>query len=186
MDHAPRDLPARDGRARDGDGPYNWAQIIGFLGGQDGASEVRRCSGQAATVYFCGDPAVAAYGLWLATPWGAVVWLTTIAARGGGDHKPVDGNTADIFSWCCSRRCCLHPISRWRGWRRASGRRSSRYFFAAVAPCLMIDETFASASLSSECDEACGAKREQSVPMLNQILRKPPKTLAKSNVYSIK
>ena len=35
---------------------------------------------QAATVYFAVIELVAAVGLWLATPWGAVVWLTTVVS----------------------------------------------------------------------------------------------------------
>ncbi|CAM5372883.1 DoxX OS=Afipia felis OX=1035 GN=BN961_01193 PE=4 SV=1 [Afipia felis] len=61
-------------------GLYNWAQITGFLGGQDGAFEVQTMQWQAATVYFAVIQLVAAVGLWLATPWGAVVWLTTIVS----------------------------------------------------------------------------------------------------------
>src|SRR5260221_6778241 len=35
---------------------------------------------QTATVYFAVIELVAAVGLWLATPWGAVVWLTTVVS----------------------------------------------------------------------------------------------------------
>ena len=35
---------------------------------------------QTATVYFSVIELVAAVGLWLATPWGAVVWLTTVVS----------------------------------------------------------------------------------------------------------
>ncbi|MBY0382292.1 MAG: hypothetical protein K2W78_10280 [Xanthobacteraceae bacterium] len=61
-------------------GLYNWAQITGFLGGDDGAFEVQTTQWQSATVYFAVIELVAAVGLWLATPWGAVVWLTTIVS----------------------------------------------------------------------------------------------------------
>jgi zona occludens toxin (predicted ATPase) len=61
-------------------GLYNWAQITGFLGGEDGAFEVQTTQWQSATVYFAVIELVAAVGLWLATPWGAVVWLTTIVS----------------------------------------------------------------------------------------------------------
>jgi hypothetical protein len=61
-------------------GLYNWAQITGFLSGQDGAFEVQTMQWQAATIYFAVIELVAAVGLWLATPWGAVVWLTTIVS----------------------------------------------------------------------------------------------------------
>ena len=42
-------------------GLYHWAQVT-------------------ATVYFAVIELVAAVGLWLATPWGAVVWLTTVVS----------------------------------------------------------------------------------------------------------
>jgi hypothetical protein len=35
---------------------------------------------QSATVYFAVIELVAAVGLWLATPWGAVVWLTSVVS----------------------------------------------------------------------------------------------------------
>jgi hypothetical protein len=61
-------------------GLYNWAQITGFVGGGDGAFEVQTMQWQSATVYFAVIELVAAVGLWLATPWGAVVWLTTVVS----------------------------------------------------------------------------------------------------------
>ncbi len=61
-------------------GLYNWAQITGFVGGGDGAFEVQTTQWQSATVYFAVIELVAAVGLWLATPWGAVVWLTTVVS----------------------------------------------------------------------------------------------------------
>jgi len=59
-------------------GLYHWAEITGFIGGQDNAFESQTTQWQTATVYFAVIELVAAVGLWLATPWGAVVWLTTI------------------------------------------------------------------------------------------------------------
>lgn len=61
-------------------GLYHWAQITGFIGGEDGAFEIQPTPWQTATVYFAVIELVAAVGLWLATPWGAVVWLTTIVS----------------------------------------------------------------------------------------------------------
>ena len=59
-------------------GLYHWAEITGFIGGEDNAFESQTAQWQTATVYFAVIELVAAVGLWLATPWGAVVWLTTI------------------------------------------------------------------------------------------------------------
>jgi hypothetical protein len=62
------------------EGLYHWAQVTGFIGGEDEAFENQPMAWQAATVYFAVIELVAAVGLWLATPWGAVVWLTTVVS----------------------------------------------------------------------------------------------------------
>src|ERR1700761_3815228 len=61
-------------------GLYHWAQVTGFTGGEEEAFENQPMAWQAATVYFAVIELVAAVGLWLATPWGAVVWLTTVVS----------------------------------------------------------------------------------------------------------
>ena len=61
-------------------GLYHWAQVTGFVGGEDDAFEVQPLAWQTATVYFAVIELVAAVGMWLATPWGAVVWLTTVVS----------------------------------------------------------------------------------------------------------
>jgi hypothetical protein len=61
-------------------GLYHWAQVTGFIGGEEEAFENQPTAWQAATVYFAVIELVAAVGLWLATPWGAVVWLTTVVS----------------------------------------------------------------------------------------------------------
>jgi hypothetical protein len=61
-------------------GLYHWAQVTGFIGGEDNAFENQTVAWQTATVYFAVIELVAAVGLWLATPWGAVVWLTTVVS----------------------------------------------------------------------------------------------------------
>jgi hypothetical protein len=62
------------------EGLYHWAQVTGFVGTEDEAFENQTMAWQTATVYFAVIELVAAIGLWLATPWGAVVWLTTIVS----------------------------------------------------------------------------------------------------------
>src|SRR3984885_10018312 len=64
-------------------GLYHWAQVTGFIGGEEEAFENQPMAWQAATVYFAVIELVAAVGLWLATPWGAVVWLTTVVSMAG-------------------------------------------------------------------------------------------------------
>src|SRR3954471_9101439 len=54
-------------------GLYHWAQVNGFVGGEDKAFETQTMAWQASTIYFAVIKLVAAVGLWLATPWGAVV-----------------------------------------------------------------------------------------------------------------
>jgi len=61
-------------------GLYHWSQVTGFIGGEEDAFEAQPTAWQAATVYFAVIELVAAVGLWLATPWGAVVWLTTVVS----------------------------------------------------------------------------------------------------------
>jgi hypothetical protein len=61
-------------------GLYHWAQVTGFIGAQEDAFENQPMAWQTATVYFAVIELVAAVGLWLATPWGAVVWLTTVVS----------------------------------------------------------------------------------------------------------
>jgi Family of unknown function (DUF6163) len=61
-------------------GLYHWAEVTGFIGGEDEAFESQTLAWQASTVYFAVIELVAAVGLWLATPWGAVVWLITVVS----------------------------------------------------------------------------------------------------------
>jgi hypothetical protein len=61
-------------------GLYHWAQVTGFVGGEEEVFENQTMAWQTATIYFAVIELVAAVGLWLATPWGAVVWLTTVVS----------------------------------------------------------------------------------------------------------
>src|SRR5260221_13406045 len=63
-------------------GLYHWAQVTGFIGGEEDAFENQAMAWQTATVYFAVIELVAAVGLWLAAPWGAEVWLTNVVAMG--------------------------------------------------------------------------------------------------------
>jgi Family of unknown function (DUF6163) len=57
-------------------GLYHWAIVCGI----DAANsfEMSEIPYQTATVFFAVIDLVAAVGLWLAAPWGAVVWLTSV------------------------------------------------------------------------------------------------------------
>jgi Family of unknown function (DUF6163) len=59
-------------------GLYHWAVVCGFYAPADGAFADAKTPYQAATVFFAVIDLVAAVGLWLAAPWGAVVWLTSV------------------------------------------------------------------------------------------------------------
>src|SRR5215472_18165353 len=58
-------------------GLYHWAMVCGFLGAADGGFLGHASQWQTATIFFAVIDPVAAVGLWLAAPWGAVVWLTS-------------------------------------------------------------------------------------------------------------
>src|SRR3979490_3202802 len=60
-------------------GLYPWAQVTGFIGGEEDAFENQAMAWQAATVYFAVIELVAAVGLWLGPPRGAGVGVS----RGG-------------------------------------------------------------------------------------------------------
>jgi hypothetical protein len=57
-------------------GLYSWAEVCGIIG-EEGGFEAHIQSWQVATVFFSVIDLVAAVGLWLVAPWGAVVWLTS-------------------------------------------------------------------------------------------------------------
>jgi Family of unknown function (DUF6163) len=60
-------------------GIYHWAQICG-IGAAGGDFEAHSVAWQTASVFFAVIDLVAAVGLWLAAPWGAVVWLTAVVS----------------------------------------------------------------------------------------------------------
>jgi len=61
-------------------GLYHWAQVCGIAVSADQIFETHTTPWQAATIFFAVIDLVAAVGLWLAAPWGAVVWLTSIVS----------------------------------------------------------------------------------------------------------
>jgi Family of unknown function (DUF6163) len=58
-------------------GLYHWAIVCGIDAPTTGGFESYSTPYQTATVFFAVIDLVAAVGLWLAAPWGAVVWLTS-------------------------------------------------------------------------------------------------------------
>ncbi len=59
-------------------GLYHWSLVLGVGDGVGSTFESATTPWQSATVFFAVIDLVAAVGLWLAAPWGAVVWLTSV------------------------------------------------------------------------------------------------------------
>ncbi len=61
-------------------GLYHWSQICSIGVPANQAFETQPMAWRSATVFFAVIDLVAAVGLWLAAPWGAVVWLTSVVS----------------------------------------------------------------------------------------------------------
>ena len=61
-------------------GLYHWAAVCGIGEPADAGFETHAMAWRTATVFFAVIDLVAAVGLWLAAPWGAVVWLTSVVS----------------------------------------------------------------------------------------------------------
>jgi hypothetical protein len=61
-------------------GLYHWAQVCSIGEPPDQGFDMHSMAWQSATVFFAVIDLVAAVGLWLAAPWGAVVWLTSVVS----------------------------------------------------------------------------------------------------------
>ena len=61
-------------------GLYHWAQICGVGARGNAGFEGHTVAWQTSTAFFAVLDLVAAVGLWLAAPWGAVVWLTSVVS----------------------------------------------------------------------------------------------------------
>jgi hypothetical protein len=59
-------------------GLYYWGVVCGIGAPDPAGFEAYPLAFQSATVFFAVIDLVAAVGLWLAAPWGAVVWLTSV------------------------------------------------------------------------------------------------------------
>jgi fatty acid desaturase len=62
-------------------GLFAWAAIIGVDPSATRPFEARAATFQAVTIYFSVVDLLAATGLWLLAPWGAVVWLIAAVSR---------------------------------------------------------------------------------------------------------
>jgi hypothetical protein len=60
-------------------GLYHWSRVCG-IGVGDDLFEYHSVAWQTGTVFFAVIDLVAAIGLWLAAPWGAVIWLMSVAS----------------------------------------------------------------------------------------------------------
>jgi len=61
-------------------GLYHWGAVCGLGDSANGGFESHTVAWQTATAFFAVIDLVAAVGLWLAAPWGAVVWLTSVVS----------------------------------------------------------------------------------------------------------
>lgn len=61
-------------------GLLHWADVIGIGASATNGFEAQMLQWKVATVFFAVIELVAAVGLWLAAPWGAVVWLVATAS----------------------------------------------------------------------------------------------------------
>ena len=61
-------------------GLFHWAVICGFGAPPHAGFEAYPVPVQVATAFFGVIDLVAAVGLWLAAPWGAVIWLTSVVS----------------------------------------------------------------------------------------------------------
>jgi hypothetical protein len=59
-------------------GLYHWSVVVGIAAPTPGGFADYSTPYQSATAFFAVIDLVAAVGLWLAAPWGAVVWLTSV------------------------------------------------------------------------------------------------------------
>ena len=66
-------------------GLYHWAQVCGVGAAPDDGFLAHSVAWRSATVFFAVLDLVAAVGLWLAAPWGAVVWLTSVVSMAAVD-----------------------------------------------------------------------------------------------------
>src|ERR1700757_2554182 len=70
-------------------GLYHWAQVTGFVGGEEEAFENQPMAWQAATVYFAVIELVAAVGLWLFAPVGG--------EKGAFENQPMAWQAATVY-----------------------------------------------------------------------------------------
>jgi len=63
-------------------GLYHWAVVCGINAPFPSGFDSYATPYQVATVFFAVIDLVAGVGLWLAAPWGAVVWLTSVISMG--------------------------------------------------------------------------------------------------------
>jgi len=61
-------------------GLYHWVQVCGIGAAPGQGFEAHTVAWQTTTVFFAVLDLVAAVGLWLAAPWGAVLWLASVVS----------------------------------------------------------------------------------------------------------
>ena len=94
-------------------GLYHWAVVVGLGDGSSSVFETSSTAWQAATIFFAVIDLVAAVGLWLATAWGGVVWLTAAISMAAVELF-FPKSTAGVSWWCSPSSRRSSPMSVFR------------------------------------------------------------------------
>jgi hypothetical protein len=102
-------------------GLYHWSRVCGIGIGEGELFQYQPIAWQVATVFFAVIDLVAAVGLWLATAWGAVIWLMSIASMlaveiffpqvfaVGMPIGIVEGALLAVYLWLALKSAQEHP-----------------------------------------------------------------------------
>ena len=104
-------------------GLYHWAVVCGIDAPTPGGFADYPTPYQSATVFFAVIDLVAAVGLWLAAPWGAVVWLTSVISMMAVELLFPQIYGGRMWVVAIEFASARQPICGSRCWPRASSRR---------------------------------------------------------------
>jgi hypothetical protein len=107
-------------------GLYHWAAVGGIGAAADGGFESHTVAWRTATVFFAVLDLVAAVGLWLAAPWGAVVWLTSVVSMAVvGTVLSASVRRQHVHRGRRGDAACRLSVARDRGCARTAGVRTA-------------------------------------------------------------
>jgi uncharacterized membrane protein (DUF2068 family) len=102
-------------------GLYHWGQVCSIGAAPALTFDMHSIAWQSVTVFFAVIDLVAAVGLWLAAPWGAVIWLTSVVSMAvvevffpsvyGGSFiiVSIEIGLLGIYLWLAIRSAREHP-----------------------------------------------------------------------------